>query len=55
LPDAIRFRAIVFGACSFASAIKERGSDDDSDWWWKRYNAADDIAGRASQRFGRYL
>ena len=54
LPDAIRFRAIVFGACSFASAIKERGSDDDSDWWWKRYVAADDIAGRASKRFERY-
>jgi len=55
LPDAIRFRAIVFGACSFASAIKERSSDDDSDWWWKRYNAADDIAERASQRFEQYF
>ncbi len=55
LPDAIRFRAIVFGACSFASAIKEHGSDDGSDWWWKRYNAADDIAERARKRFERYL
>lgn len=55
LPDAIRFRTIVFGACSFASALKECGGADDSDWWWKRYNAADDIAERASKRFERYL
>lgn len=55
LLDAIRFRTIVFGACCFASAIKERGSDDDPDWWWKRYNAADDIAERASKCFAQYL
>jgi Ser/Thr protein kinase RdoA (MazF antagonist) len=49
LPDAIRFRALVFGAASFASAIREYGGEDQDQWWWARYEAAEDIAERAEK------
>lgn len=47
LPDAIRFRSLVFGACSFASAIAQQKSAEFSQWWWKRYCAAEEIADQA--------
>ncbi len=51
LPDAIRFRAIVYGACSFAASIARDGKEDEDLWWWRRYNAAEEIAERASKQF----
>lgn len=51
LPDAIRFRALVYGAGSFAAAVREGHEEDSSDWWWKRCTSAEDIAGHAVQRF----
>jgi Ser/Thr protein kinase RdoA (MazF antagonist) len=50
LPDAIRFRAIVYGACSFAASIAMDGKEDEDLWWW-RYNAADEITERARKEF----
>src|SRR5229473_3326586 len=55
LPDAIRFRTIVYGACSFASDILKYGGVEKSPWWWALYNAAEEIAGRARKRFELYL
>jgi Ser/Thr protein kinase RdoA (MazF antagonist) len=46
LPDAIRFRALVYGAVNFATAIKEYGREDEDHWWRRRYNAAEDITER---------
>ncbi|HEX4206414.1 MAG TPA: phosphotransferase [Ktedonobacteraceae bacterium] len=43
LPDAIRFRALVFGACHFASMITEHGTPGPLMQWWARYTAADEI------------
>jgi len=51
LPDAIRFRAIVYGACSFAASIARDGNEDEDLWWWRRYSAAEEIAERARKRF----
>ncbi len=56
LPDAIRFRALVYGAVSFANAISKREAKPyDSEWWWMRYTRADEIAARARARFEKYL
>ncbi len=56
LPDAIRFRSLVYGAVSFANAIGKRSAEKyDNEWWWLRYLAADDIADRARKCFERYL
>ena len=56
LPDAIRFRSLVYGAVSFANAISKREAKPyDSQWWWMRYTGADEIAARARARFEKYL
>jgi Ser/Thr protein kinase RdoA (MazF antagonist) len=56
LPDAIRFRSLVYGAVSFAHAISEQRVEKyDNEWWWLRYQAADDIADRARTCFEKYL
>ena len=44
LPDAIRFRALVFGTCSFATAIAQHEPAEFSQWWWTRYCAAEEVA-----------
>ncbi len=55
LPDAIRFRALVCGAVSFADAIsKHEAKPYDSEWWWMRYTHADEIATRARVHFERH-
>ncbi len=51
LPDTIRFRAIVYGAGSFAASIARDGREDEDLWWWRRYSAAEEIAERASKQF----
>ena len=53
LPDAIRFRAIVYGACSFAASIARDGKEDEDWWWWRRCSAAEEIAERARKQFER--
>lgn len=55
LPDAIRFRSLVFGAGSFASAIAQQKSAEFSQWWWKRYCAAGEIADVARTYLGYIL
>ncbi|HLG75721.1 MAG TPA: phosphotransferase, partial [Ktedonobacteraceae bacterium] len=55
LPDAIRFRSLVFGACQFASAIAQQQRAEFSQWWWRRYSAAEEIAERARVYFEHML
>jgi Ser/Thr protein kinase RdoA (MazF antagonist) len=51
LPDAIRFRALIYGAVSFATSVKENRREDEDQWWCRRYQAAEDIAERAQKQF----
>ncbi len=51
LPAVIRFRSLVFGACSFASSIAQHGAPGPLQWWWARYSAAEEIADIVSKRF----
>jgi Ser/Thr protein kinase RdoA (MazF antagonist) len=53
LPDAIRFRSIVYGAVSFAETIAS--GEDEPNWWWWRYSAAEEVAERARKQFESYL
>lgn len=55
LPDALRFRALVFGAGELSRVIAEGGQIDARPWWWARYLSADDVAARARACFERYL
>ena len=56
LPDSIRFRALVYGAVSFALAIsRHQAKPYDSERWWLRYTHADEIADRARACFERYI
>jgi Ser/Thr protein kinase RdoA (MazF antagonist) len=50
LPAAIRFRALIFGAASFAA---RPGGTEESAWWRARYDAAAELAGRARDLFDR--
>jgi Ser/Thr protein kinase RdoA (MazF antagonist) len=54
LVDAMRFRALVYGAGSFASAVRTQKPEEENPWWWTRYTAAAEIADRARQRFAHY-
>jgi Ser/Thr protein kinase RdoA (MazF antagonist) len=54
LADAIRFRALVYGACSFAEAVRCGARVSFDEWWWRRYQAADAIAERAAHHFRRH-
>lgn len=47
LPDAIRFRALVFGTISFVQAIKRREEAAFSQQWWRRYASAEEVAEKA--------
>lgn len=51
LPDAIRFRAIVYGACSFANALIGDKPANQPQYWWYRFSHADEIAEIASTHF----
>jgi Ser/Thr protein kinase RdoA (MazF antagonist) len=51
LPDAIRFRSLVYGACHFASTIAEHGQEIQSQCWQIRYAAAEEIAAMAKRCF----
>lgn len=50
LPDAIRFRSLIFGACSFAASIAQHENAEFSQWW-RRYCLAEEIADKAIMYF----
>jgi Ser/Thr protein kinase RdoA (MazF antagonist) len=54
LPDALQFRALVFGACRFAAAITNHENADELRWWWARYTTATEIADKARAHFIYY-
>jgi Ser/Thr protein kinase RdoA (MazF antagonist) len=51
LPDAIRFRSLVFGACKFAESIRQKQNATFSQHWWTRYLAAAEITDMARRYF----
>jgi|SRR5579872_273725 len=51
LPDAIRFRSLIFGSCSFAASIAHHEHAEFSQWWWRRYCLAEEIADKAMKYF----
>lgn len=51
LPDAIRFRSLVFGTVSFVKAIKRHEDIAFSQQWWRRYTLAEEIADKARMYF----
>ncbi|EFH84316.1 phosphotransferase enzyme family protein [Ktedonobacter racemifer] len=51
LPDAIRFRSLVFGTGSFVQAIKRHERAAFSQQWWRRYTSAEEVAGKARMYF----
>ena len=53
LPDAIRFRSLIFGTCSFAASIAQHETAEFSQWWWRRYCMAEEIADKATMYFER--
>ena len=53
LPDAIRFRALVFGAVDFAARVRANTADAELPWWLARYNAAPSLAARTVEEFAR--
>jgi len=56
LPDAIRFRSLVYGAVGFANAISKHCAEKyDTEWWWLRYQAANEVAARARLCFEKYV
>lgn len=55
LLSALRFRSLVFGACSFATAIAQRENAEFSRWWWRRYCMAEEIADMARSYFEQIL
>lgn len=55
LPDAIRFRSLVFGTGSFVQAIKRHERAAFSQQWWRRYTSAEEVAGKARTYLKRTL
>jgi len=53
LSDAIRFRALVFGAVDFAARVRANTRDAELPWWLARYNAAPSLAARTAEEFAR--
>lgn len=51
LPDAIRFRSLVFGIVSFVRAIRRHEKAAFSQQWWRRYSSAEEIADKARMYF----
>ncbi|GHO57360.1 phosphotransferase enzyme family protein [Ktedonobacter robiniae] len=51
LPDAIRFRSLVFGTVSFVQAIKQHKNTAFSQQWWRRYSSAEEIAEKVRMYF----
>ncbi len=55
LLDAVRFRSLVFGACSFAEAIVQHKNAEFAQWWWIRYRMAEEITDKARMYFEQIL
>ncbi len=51
LPDAMRFRSLLYGAAHVAKCAEEGLETVSETWWWERYDAADEVANRARLRF----
>lgn len=54
LPDAIRFRGLLYGAAHLADSVARGRRQITETWWWDRYLAADDLAIRARRRFRQH-
>jgi len=54
LPDAMRFRSLLYGAAHIAKCAEEGRETVSETWWWERYEAADEVATRARLRFEGY-
>ena len=55
LPDAMRFRSLVYGAGHFARAIRRGIHVDEASWWWRRYLASEGLAERARKHLEKAL
>lgn len=51
LPDAMRFRSLLYGAAHVAKCAEQGLETISETWWWERYEAADEVATRARRRF----
>lgn len=54
LPDAMRFRSLLYGAAHIAKCAEEGRETVSETWWWERYEAADEVATRTRLRFEGY-
>lgn len=54
LPDAIRFRGLLYGAAHLADTVAHGKDQVTETWWWERYLAADALADRARTRFAQH-
>jgi Ser/Thr protein kinase RdoA (MazF antagonist) len=54
LSDAMRFRALLYGAGHLATTVKQGGEQITETWWWERYLAAEALAERVRLRFERH-
>jgi Ser/Thr protein kinase RdoA (MazF antagonist) len=53
LPDAMNFRALLYGAGHLATTATQGLDTPPEMWWWERYQAADDLAACVREEFGR--
>lgn len=53
LPDAMRFRSLLYGATHLAKSAEQGLSTLPKTWWWQRYQMAEHVAARASEHFNR--
>jgi Ser/Thr protein kinase RdoA (MazF antagonist) len=54
LPDAIRFRGLLYGAAHLTETVAQGCGSVTETWWWDRYEAAEALAERVRRRFNRY-
>jgi len=54
LPDAMRFRSLLYGAAHIAKCVEQGLETVSETWWWERYEAADEVANRVRLRFEGY-
>lgn len=54
LPDAMRFRSLLYGAAHVAKCAEEGLETVSETWWWERCESADEIATQARTRFKGY-
>jgi Ser/Thr protein kinase RdoA (MazF antagonist) len=52
LPDAMRFRGLLYGAGHLRQTVAQESDTLTESWWWERYQIADELAERARGRLG---